>query len=89
MFWCLPNTWLFMQCVGHFYNTNISKINIDFFEPVKTTFRGKSLLEMWGSTFLPNWQPPLIFADLLQNHLSPTHSINAHAQEVWDKSDKD
>ena len=24
-------------------------------------FRGKSLLESWGTTFLPKWQPPLIF----------------------------
>ena len=23
--------------------------------------RGKSLWESWGTTFLPNWQPPLIF----------------------------
>ena len=23
--------------------------------------RGKSLLELWGTTFLPDWQPPLIF----------------------------
>ena len=23
--------------------------------------RGKSLLEPWGTTFLPDWQPPLIF----------------------------
>ena len=23
--------------------------------------RGKSLLESWGTTFLPDWQPPLIF----------------------------
>ena len=23
--------------------------------------RGKSLLESWGTTFLLNWQPPLIF----------------------------
>ena len=23
--------------------------------------RGKSLLELWGTTFLPDWQPPSIF----------------------------
>ena len=27
--------------------------------------------------------------DLLQNHMSNSHTIRAHAQEVWDKSDKD
>ena len=25
------------------------------------TIRGKSLLELWVTTFLPDWQPPLIF----------------------------
>ena len=24
-------------------------------------FRGESLLESWGTAFLPDWQPPLIF----------------------------
>ena len=50
--------------------------------------RGKSLLESWGTTFLPDWQPPLIFVWFT----SKSHailSIEAHAQEVWDKSDKD
>ena len=28
-------------------------------------------------------------SDLLQNHLSTSRTIWAHAQEVWDKSDKD
>ena len=27
--------------------------------------------------------------DLLQNHMSTSHTIRAHAQEVWNKSDKD
>ena len=26
-----------------------------------TATTGKSLLESWGTTFLPDWQPPLIF----------------------------
>ena len=46
-------------------------------------------LRITGATFLPDWQPPLIFADLLQNHMSTIHTIRAHAQEVLDKSDKD
>ena len=28
-------------------------------------------------------------SDLVQNHMSTSHTIRAHAQEVWDKSDKD
>ena len=27
----------------------------------KVLTRGKSLLESWGTTFLPNWQQPLIY----------------------------
>ena len=55
------------------------------------TARGKSLLESWGATFLPDWQPPLIFFKFssIQNHINTMHTIRAHAQEVWDESDKD
>ena len=52
-------------------------------------FLGISHLESWGTTFLLNWQPPLIFVDLLQNHTSTSHTMRAYAQEVWDKSNKD
>ena len=31
--------------------------------------RGKSLLELWVTTFLPNWQPPLIFVQFISNFL--------------------
>ena len=33
------------------------------------TYRGKSLLELWGTTFLHNWQPPLIFVRFISNFL--------------------
>ena len=26
-------------------------------------------------------------SDLLQNHMSTSHTIRAHTQEIWDKSD--
>ena len=32
---------------------------------------------------------PYSLSDLLQNHMSTSHTIRAHAKEVWDKSDKD
>ena len=28
-------------------------------------------------------------SDLLRNYMSTSHTIRAHAQEVWDKSNKD
>ena len=28
-------------------------------------------------------------SNLLQNHMSTSHTIRAHAQKVWDKSDND
>ena len=31
--------------------------------------RGKSLLELWVTTSLPNWQPPLIFVWFISNFL--------------------
>ena len=31
--------------------------------------RGKSLLELWLTTFLPDWQPPLIFVWFISNFL--------------------
>ena len=31
--------------------------------------RGKSLLESWGTTFLPYWQPPLTFVRFISNFL--------------------
>ena len=32
-------------------------------------YRGKSLLESWVTTFLPDWQPPLIFVRFISNFL--------------------
>ena len=39
--------------------------------------------------FFPTDSHPLSLSDLLQNNMSTSHTIRAHAQEVWDKSDKD
>ena len=39
--------------------------NVDFFKVP----RGKSLLELWATTFLPNWQLPLIFVRFISNFL--------------------
>ena len=45
----------------------------------------KFLLELQGTTFLFNWQPPLSCVC----HMSTSHTIRAYAQAVWDESDKD
>ena len=34
-----------------------------------STSRGKSLLELWVTTFLPDWQPPLIIVRFISNFL--------------------
>ena len=58
--------------------------------PASATPRGKSLLESWGTTFLPHCQSALIFVWFVwKSNEHYQHSIRAHAQEVWDKSDKD
>ena len=31
--------------------------------------RGKSLLELWVTTFLPDWQPPLTFVQFVSKFL--------------------
>ena len=51
--------------------------------------RGKSLLESRGATFLPDWQPTSIFVWFASKSQITSHAFRAHAQEVWDKSDKD
>ena len=44
--------------------------NCLFFPNIHTYYsRGKSLLESWGTTFLPDWQPPLIFVRFISNFL--------------------
>ena len=40
--------------------------------------RGKSLLKSWDTTFLPDWQPPLMLAILLEllEHMHKMFEIN-------------
>ena len=61
--------------------------NIDI-NPPNSRSRGKSLLELWVTTFLPNWQPPLIFVRFTSKFLCMSTYCAAHAQEVWGKSNK-
>ena len=51
--------------------------------------RGKSFLESWVTPFLPTDNHPLSLSDLLQIYMRTSHIDRAHAQEVWNKSDKD
>ena len=57
--------------------------------------KNAAIVTYWSEVstyFLHDWQTPLIFdwfKYLLRNHMSTIHIIRAHAQEVWDKSDKD
>ena len=39
----------------------VSKYTLLLFVEFTFLFRGKSLLESLGTSFLPDWQPPLIF----------------------------
>ena len=50
--------------------------------------RGKSLLELWVTTFLPDRQPPLIFVRFISNFLSMWSNRMARAHMIL-KSDKD
>ena len=51
--------------------------------------RGKSLLKLWVTLplFFPTDSHPKYLSDLLQSYMSTSHTIRAHVQEVWDKSD--
>ena len=51
--------------------------------------RGKSLLELWVTTFLSDWQPPLIFVRFIWNFLYIRYNIMASAHVILNKSDKD
>ena len=44
--------------------------------------RGKSLLELWGTTFLPDWQPPLIFVRFISNFLCMCSNSMASAHVI-------
>ena len=44
--------------------------------------RGKSLLELWVTTFLPDWQPPLIFAQFISNFLCMCSNSMASAHVI-------
>ena len=44
--------------------------------------RGKSLLGLWVTTFLPNRQPPLIFVRLISNFLCMCHKSMASAHVI-------
>ena len=46
----------------YYWNKLLKKAwNIDSIRHSILITRGKSLLELWDTTFLPDWQPPLIF----------------------------
>ena len=62
--------------------------NIQETSGVLEAARGKSLFESWP-LFFPTDSYPQSLSHLLQNHMSTSHTIRAHVQEVWDKLDKD
>ena len=47
--------------------------------------RGKSLFELWVTTFLPDWQPPLIFVWSTSKSHNISHTIRPRAQlhKTW------
>ena len=45
-------------------------------------FRGKSLLESWDTTFLPDWQPTLIFVQFISNFLCMCSNSMASAHVI-------
>ena len=51
--------------------------------------RGKSLLELWITTFLPDWQPPWIFVRFILNFLCMCFKLWLVLVWFWHKSDKD
>ena len=56
---------------------------------IKLDSRIKSRQDSWGATFVSDWQPPSIFVRLTWNFSYMCSTIDAHAQEVSGKSDKD
>ena len=45
--------------------------------------RGNSLLELWVTTFLPDWQPPLIFVRFISNFLCMCSNSMASAHVIY------
>ena len=50
---------------------------------IKQHSRGKSLLELWVSTFLPDWQLPLIFIRFISNLLCMCSNSMASAHVIF------
>jgi len=71
-FYLVP-TWLFgttrLLHSEDFSNLHDYSILHDYSVRQSTYSRGKSLLELWVTTFLPDWQPPSIFVRLISNFL--------------------
>ena len=54
------------------------------FSIAATNARGKSLLELWVTTFLPSDSQLLSLFDLLQNHMNTSHTIRAHMHKKFE-----
>ena len=79
-----PEVWiLFKNPRNSFFQRKTPFFNIFQNAPI---FRGKSLLELWVTVFLPNWQPPLIFVWIT---MRTSHTIRTLAQDAWYKLNKD
>ena len=48
---------------------------------MRSVAKGKSLLESWDTTFLLDSHPLSLF-DLLQNYMTTSYIIRAHAQKI-------
>ena len=62
--------------------TYIHTILFTYFFLTLHKIRGKSLLELWVTTFLPDWQPPLIFVRFISNSLCMCSNSMASAHVI-------
>ena len=60
----------------------INKIFLPWPRVIIYYIRGKSLLELWVTTFLHDWQPPLIFVRFISNFLCMYSNSMASAHVI-------
>ena len=75
----LRNTW--HRFIKIHYKNIVQFCNwLELLSPINKNARGKSLLESWVITFLPNWQLPLIFVRFISDFfcMCPYSTASAH-----------
>ena len=77
----LEVTYLLQKRLSNFYPISFYPLAM-YCSTHRLVTRGKSLLELWVTTFIPDWQPPFIFVRFISNFLCMCSYIMASAHVI-------